>query len=76
MFYPVSIPCCVFAHDLQCFIIYIFGSINIFTMCFVGTMFALVVLSCVNLEVINKRAFGKIFAELIIHFRIGNAVSL
>ena len=57
----------MFAHDLG-FIIYIFGSINIFTMCFVGSMFALVVLSCVNLEVINKWSFGKIFTELIIHF--------
>ena len=70
MFYQASIPGCVFAHGLS-FIIYIFCSINIFTMCFVGAMFALVVLSCVNLEVINKWPFGKTFAELIIHFRIG-----
>ena len=70
MFYQASIPGCVFAQALS-FIIYIFCSINIFTMCFVGAMFALVVLSCVNLEVINKWPFGKTFAELIIHFRIG-----
>ena len=42
---------------------------------FVGPMFALVVLSCVNLEVINNCPFSKIFAVFIIHFRIDTYTS-